>query len=192
MPGKSERLKSPKWHFPQVALFPTGPRPRLKSPNCRYTIFEGRNDEYKEFDQFLLKLEKSEKQRQIIFKNDAKLRKNFKSFRVTQGHKFRITYCMVYEFSYVITWKRRIPKFLHFVFINAVWSVVGKFRVPIRLGRDEKIPRRQTSDPKNVKTKRFRYTFCHFPDFDWPWKSEKMKKIISFYYSILTKWRWGR
>ena len=37
MPRKSDRLKSPNWHFPQVALPPTGPRPRLKSPNCRYT-----------------------------------------------------------------------------------------------------------------------------------------------------------
>ena len=26
------------WHFPQLALPLTGPRPRLKSPNCRYAI----------------------------------------------------------------------------------------------------------------------------------------------------------
>ena len=54
MPRKSDKLKSPNWHFPQLALPPTstspnwhfpklalpptGLRPRLKSPNCRYTI----------------------------------------------------------------------------------------------------------------------------------------------------------
>ena len=42
MPSKPDRLKSPNWHFPQLALpqlaLPqTGPRPRLKSSNCRYT-----------------------------------------------------------------------------------------------------------------------------------------------------------
>ena len=39
VPRKSDRLKSPKWHFPQLALPPIGPRPRLKSPNFRYTKF---------------------------------------------------------------------------------------------------------------------------------------------------------
>ena len=54
MPSKPDRLKSPnwhflqlalpstgaspKWHFLQLALPPTGPRLRLKSPNCRYTV----------------------------------------------------------------------------------------------------------------------------------------------------------
>ena len=50
MPSKSDRLKSPNWHFPspsgtspnwyflQLALPPTGLRPRLKFPNCRYTV----------------------------------------------------------------------------------------------------------------------------------------------------------
>ena len=42
MPRKFERVNSPNWHFPQLALpqlaLPqTGPRPRLKSSNCRYT-----------------------------------------------------------------------------------------------------------------------------------------------------------
>ena len=37
VPRKSYRLKSPNWHFGELALPPTGPRLRLKSPNCRYT-----------------------------------------------------------------------------------------------------------------------------------------------------------
>ena len=43
MPRKSNRLKSPNWQFPQLALPrtgtpPTGRRQRLKSANCRYKI----------------------------------------------------------------------------------------------------------------------------------------------------------